>query len=246
MKICSYFNNLYLDAFKEHCAEIIDHGFDTILFCVPEAIMKWNLGNIRAMKEFAERSGLITMADPWGIGGLFAGEAINSINYKRDGLETALHLYEKWLLAVGAIGFKSIFIDEPKEINSRFFDNKHFDFYVCLADDKFDFYTDTIIKTLPFKSVGLSAYFWTDDKEKIALRCNIWFERLTRLRPYDCHVWIQGFHLDDGREWIPQFVYEQARKYNISDFGFWGFRSCEAISSIRPKNYINTWNNIKF
>src|SRR5919206_2890862 len=113
MKIVSYFGNLYLNHFKKDCTEIKKHGFDTILFCVSENDINWNIGNIKAMKEFAESQNLKTLAGPWGLAGVFGGESVSTVSYERDGLNKVLELFDKWILSVIEIGFKNIFLDEP-------------------------------------------------------------------------------------------------------------------------------------
>jgi hypothetical protein len=93
MMITSYFGNLYLNHFKKDCKEIKRHGFDTILFCVTENDTYWNIDNIKAMKEYAESQDLKTIADPWGLANVFGGEAVSTVDYRRDGLKKALALF---------------------------------------------------------------------------------------------------------------------------------------------------------
>jgi hypothetical protein len=111
MKIVSYFGNLYLDHFKKDCIQIKKHGFDTVLFCVSENDINWNIDNIKAMKEYAESQNLNTMAGPWGLAGVFGGESVSTVNYERDGLNKVLQLFDKWISCVTAIGFDNIFLD---------------------------------------------------------------------------------------------------------------------------------------
>jgi hypothetical protein len=105
MIIVSYFGSLYLDHFKRDCKEIKNHGFDTILFCITENDIRWNVENIKAMKDYAESQNFKTLAGPWGLAGIFGGEAISSVCYERDGLETVMMLFDEWIKIVIGIRF---------------------------------------------------------------------------------------------------------------------------------------------
>jgi hypothetical protein len=249
MIIVSYFGNLYLDHFKKDCKEIKKHGFDTILFCISENDMKWNVENIKAMKDHAESLNFKTLAGPWGIAGIFGGEAISTVCYQRDGLEKVLILFDEWINTVINIGFKTVFLDEPHignetiEFIKKVYEKYHaaIDFYACFCDAKFDSLQDESLLSLPVKNIGLSAYFWTNDDEKIKKVLTRWLERLILLRPTDNHIWIQGFDLPAGREHVPSMVYNIAWDMGIRNFGFWGFKSAEATSAKRAVNYKMVW-----
>jgi len=249
MIIVSYFGNLYLDHFKKDCKEIKAHGFDTILFCITENDIRWNKENIKAMKEYAESQNFNTLAGPWGLAGVFGGEAVSSISYERDGLRKVMQLFDDWIRTVIDIGFKTVFFDEPHAGNKTLeFVKKIFnkyesmiDFYVCFCDAKFESLKDEDIQQLPMKNVGLSAYFWTNDDEKIKRVLTNWITRLIKLRPIDNHIWIQGFDLPEGREHVPSMVYNIAWDLGIRNFGFWGFKSAEATSAKRAVNYKMVW-----
>jgi len=83
------------------------------LFCVTENDIYWNIENIKAMKEYAESQDLKTIADPWGLANVFGGEAVITVDYRRDGLKNALALFDKWMESIINIGFDTVFLDEP-------------------------------------------------------------------------------------------------------------------------------------
>lgn len=249
MIIVSYFGNLYLDHFKRDCKEIRKHGFDTILFCISENDLRWNMENIRAMKEYAESRGFKTLAGPWGLAGIFGGEAVSTVCYERDGLRKVMMLFQQWITNVMDIGFHTIFLDEPhlgnktiefvRKVCSKY--DSLLDIFVCFCDANFERLTDEQIRTLPASNIGLSAYFWTDNDEKIKTVLTRWLTRLIKLRPSDNHIWIQGFDLPEGREHVPTMVYNVAWDLGIRNFGFWGYKSAEATSAKRAYNYKLVW-----
>jgi len=178
-----------------------------------------------------------------------AEKAVSSISYERDGLRKVMQLFDDWIRTVIDIGFKTVFFDEPHAGNKTLeFVKKIFnkyesmiDFYVCFCDAKFESLKDEDIQQLPMKNVGLSAYFWTNDDEKIKRVLTNWITRLIKLRPIDNHIWIQGFDLPEGREHVPSMVYNIAWDLGIRNFGFWGFKSAEATSAKRAVNYKMVW-----
>jgi hypothetical protein len=142
-----------------------------------------------------------------------------------------------------------VFLDEPhvgdktiefiNKVYQRY--NSAVDFYLDFCDANFCNLKDEVIRNLPVQNVGLSAYFWTNDDEKIKSELTRWLQRLIKLRPNDNHVWIQGFDLPTGREHVPAMVYNIAWEMGIRNFGFWGFKSAEATSSKRAANYKYVW-----
>lgn len=251
MKIISYFGNLYLHHFKKDVEEIKDRGFDTIIFCVTHTDLLYSLENIREMKEYAESEGLKTVAGPWGLAGIFGGEAISLVNAERDGLAETKFLVFEWIQKMIEIGFKNIFLDEPhlggKDENIdfikttiRLFDLYELNFILCLSDDRFDAMTDEEIKGMPVRVFGVSNYFWHNRWEEIEQKSIDRIERLTRLR-HDNLIFIQGFDLPKNRNLLPFLILKICKEKQVKHIGFWGFRCAEATSSKRPDDHQLIW-----
>lgn len=234
MRVCSYFGNLYFDAFQLHVEEMKDRGFDTLLLCITETDLLYNLQIFHGFRIYAKREGMEVWATFWG---LTAGEAIC-----KDGN------VEKWLKAVKSIGFQNIMIDEPKDKADiyKFTDNEFLNYHLCLTDDTFWNMTDEEIRILPVKSVGVSCYHWVTNWGKIATRTAAISKRLLKIRPHDNFVFVQGFDIPEGYELIPTVVKEVAEISGVNDFGFWSFRCTAATATKRPVNYKSIWENIKF
>ncbi len=242
MIICSYHSNLYFDSFQLHVEEIKDKGFDTILFCITETDLLFNLESLKEFREYAESEGLQCLATFWG---LFAGEAVVSTNT----IPGKIELLQKWIKGVSRTGFTDIFIDEPKlllYVEAFLLCNSELNFHLCLTDETFNKVGDGYIKNLPVKSIGVSCYHWVKDWMKITRRTEAIASRLNKLRPKDNFVFLQGFDIPDGWEDIPLIVKEICEAYGIVNFGFWSFRSTAATSSKRPVNYKMVWEKIKF
>lgn len=252
MKIISYPNYHDPEDFaRYHLAEILDREFDTILFPICEQTWQYNLHTITEMRVMAESAGLDTWAGPWGLCALFAGEAISTYSVDEEGCS----VYELWKQDIIASGFRTIFLDEPRPDCSA---DTLFDWYArqrqstmseiklttSLADDVFCDLSDEQIRTLPVDNVGLSCYHWTRNAGKIIQRTISWTDRLISLRPNDSHVWIQGFDLEDGAEWIPILTKNLARTVGITDFGHWAFRATRSVSTKTPTNWRRVWDDM--
>lgn len=235
MKIVSYHSNLYLPEFKHHVSEIKEKGFDTILFCITETDMLYNLVIFEEFRQHAESRGLKTWATFWG---LTAGEAICK----------ECDVY-KWLGKVIDIGFENVMIDEPKigdSIHYIFFEKyKNINFHLCAADDTFGQMSDEEIKEMPVKSIGVSCYHWVKDWTKIYDRTEAISKRLYDLRPDDNFVFLQGFDLPEGYEHMPIICKDICTSNGIVNFGFWSFRAT-ITGTKRSANPELIWSKIKF
>ena len=234
-RIISYFGNLYLDAFQLHVKEIKEKGFNVILLCITETDLLYNLETFHEFRVYAESEQIECWCTFWG---LTAGEAV----CKDGNIET-------WLSAVNYIGFKDVFIDEPKTINDILLFTKHndrFNFHLCLTDDSFNKMSDLLIAGMQVNSIGVSCYHWVKDWMKITMRTERIAKRLERLRPGDNFLFIQGFDIPEGWELIPLIVKEIAEISGIVNFGFWSFRCTAATASKRPLNHKHIWDTIKF
>lgn len=255
MKIVAYPNMHIPEDFRDHhLPEIQDRGFDTVLFPICEQAWQFNLGNVESMREFAESAGLQTWAAPWGLCGLFAGECISTYSLHRDDSCSAFDL---WRADIIAAGFTTIFLDEPRPdcdtqnlvewyANQRDSTPYGVLLVTTIADDTFCDLSDEQIRDLPVDNVGLSCYHWTRSTNRIIRRTLEWTERLTSLRPKDHHVWIQGFDLEAGAEWVPTLTKNLARTMGVRDFGHWAFRGTRAVATKTAINWRQVWDDMAF
>src|SRR5438045_767847 len=73
--LVAYFANRYLHHFARDLEEIRGHGFDGVVHCVTEADREWGMGRVAEMFALTREAGLECWADPWGVAGVFGGEA---------------------------------------------------------------------------------------------------------------------------------------------------------------------------
>lgn len=242
MNLVAYHSNLYFDAFKEHVKEIKAKGFDTVLFCISETDLLYNLKTFEEFRIYAESEGLVTWATFWG---LWAGEAVNTIENKIEGLHN-------WVQQVQKISFRNIMIDEPKDVDIYelcygLLPYLNINFHLCLTDDTFNKMSDCEISEMPVSSVGVSCYHLGHrDWHKVYTRTEAITKRLHSLRPLDNFIFIQAFDISEGMENIPIAVKEIAESNGIENFCVWSFRATCATSSKRPFNHKLVWGNINF
>lgn len=258
-KICAYSGNYYPDVFKLHADEMREWGFDTIVLCVPEEALYYNLANIGNMVEYAVSRGMAVWADPWGVARLFDGEAFSGLRDKPaciTRMPTQSLLY-RWCKDIESLAFDAVFFDNPKP-----------KCYCCTTKQIVQWVTE--LSTLP-KVVCLSAIENKDNPEiyeevaalpgVVEIGCDPYclgnFENfnyayvrqmskvvLTAARNQGklAHVWVQGFNVPD--KYFPGSCANIARSTGVERIGFWSFRACEAISSLRNSNYQEIWQQI--
>ena len=236
-----------------HLPEISERSFDTILFPVCEQTWQFNLDNVRQMRDVAEDAGYDTWAGPWGLCNMFGGEAIST--YKADSPDAEVYL-ELWKNDLINIGFKTVFMDEPQvdcdpDNLVRWFERQRLTtmpeikLFTSLETSMFDDMSDDHIRNLPVDSLGLSCYHWRPSASKIMEDTNRWIDRLVTLRPRDNHVWIQGFGLPDGDEWVPVLTQSLAQSAGARDFAHWSFRGTRGTADKTCVNWRRVWDNMR-
>lgn len=233
-KIIAYHGNLFFPEFISHVNEIKERGFDTILFCISETDMLYNMDIFEDFVEYSKFQSLSCWATYWG---LTAGEAV----CKDCDIE-------KWLYSVKAIGINDIMIDEPKSIeNIILFTQFQFcEYHLCLSDNTFNGMVGDTIRNIQVKSIGVSCYHWVTDWIKIIFRTEAIACRLFELRPTDNFIFVQGFDLKNGWEEVPMVVKAICEEIGIKNFGFWSFRATAATGTKRSENHSIIWRDIKF
>jgi hypothetical protein len=262
--ICSYFNNIYPDVFNVHIEEIIQAGFDTIVLCIPDDILRWNLENIKEIVRIAVSRKVNVWADPWGVSQIFDGEALTSYTHLSclDNYSLKKHVHV-WLDKVLEIeGIEAIFWDNPKtkcrkceidknivgfirELSSKakssFLKN-----YICMsALETSDELFEQIASIESIDGIGTDPYCLGKrvnfNMRDYVLEHATKIKRLAEKHNKESHIWIQGFNIYEGDEGLPLEAMKGALAIDLDGIAFWGFRACEAISSIRPKNYKKVW-----
>jgi hypothetical protein len=262
--MCSYFGNYYSDAYAKHLDEMFKGGFNTVVHCMPEEGVKFNRKALHNMTVMAYKQGMAVYADPWGVAGAFDGEAFNQftgIKCLNNKIFTR-HL-NNWIEQVTNMPIRGIFWDNPKISNDcsccddvQFISyltgvNYYTENIVCIsAIDNLNQYDKikSIAELEHVDDIGTDPYIlYNHDTFDIVEYVTDWIRTLRNiacLLNKDVHIWLQGFNLPMGHEDIPERIYRLAFAYGIRNFGFWGFKACEALSDIRPANYLEVWDNI--
>jgi hypothetical protein len=267
--LVSYFGNRYLDHFERDLDEIRDHGFDTVVHCVTEADREWGLKRIAEMFAMTREAGLSCWADPWGVAGVFGGEA-HSGYLARGGTvgagdATLQALLHNWIEDVAAAGAECVFWDEPNlglghgpdtlvafiaEV-SAFARDRGLMNSVCLTS------TVPSVRALPrlaaldsIDDVGTDPYYKLDldhrdpDPEDYVGTWANTVRDAADMHGKTSHLWVQAFHVAEGDEHRIGRCIEVARAHGVSGIGVWGFRACEALD-IRPARAELAWRVVR-
>ena len=254
MNAVAYFGTAYPHHFARDLDEIIAHGFDTVVLCVDEFAWRHALPNMAEMTGMARSRGVGVVANPWRVAGLFSGEATTSLGPGSGAMvEDREDLFRLWCRDVVSAGFDHVMLDEPRVDDVTGFCSRSYRYLrslgarvtACLSDDVFGRLPDEALRTFPCDSLALGVFMWVTDPAEVRGRAHGLVSRLSRAardatwsRPV---VWVQGFDLPDGAEWIPETVHQVSRSAGVTDFGFWAFRACEATTSKRPANWQDVW-----
>lgn len=267
--LVSYFGNRYLDHFERDLEEIRDHGFDTVVHCVTEADREWGMKRIAEMFAMTREAGLSCWADPWGVAGVFGGEAHSgyvarggTVGADDVGLRALVH---NWIDDVAAAGAESVFWDEPNlglghvpgalvafigdvsaHARERGLMNS-----VCLTS------TPPSVRALgklaaleSIDDVGTDPYYKLDldhrdpDPEDYV---GTWADTVREAADEHgktSHLWVQAFHIADGAEHRIGRCIAVARAHGVDGIGVWGFRACEALD-IRPSRAELAWRVVR-
>lgn len=126
----AYFGNRYLEHARADLAEIAALGATTVVHTFSEVDLRWNPGTMTDLIECGRLAGLDAWCTPWGLGGVFGGEAAsyavmehpNTIQQDQYGnllpalclqQEPLRALIRRWLDACAAANATVVVWDEP-------------------------------------------------------------------------------------------------------------------------------------
>ena len=127
----SYFGNRIPEHFAEHdLPDIVAHGCTYIVHTFSENDLQHYQGSLKAMVAATHAAGLEAYIDPWGVGGVFGGEAYSDFvprnpdtwQLKQDGVSVPIACLNApkfrdfmvgWVDAAVEVGADVIFWDEP-------------------------------------------------------------------------------------------------------------------------------------
>jgi hypothetical protein len=268
-RLVSYFANRYLDHFERDLAEIRAHGFDGIVHCVTEADREWGMSRIAEMFAMSREAGLACWADPWGVAGVFGGEAHSGFLARggivapdAPGLRALIH---NWIEDVADAGAEWVFWDEPDlglghspatlltfvgDITARA-RARGLKSSVCL--------TSTVSNRPAFgplaaldgvDDIGTDPYYRLErdhqdpDPEDYVGTWADFVRDVAEEHGKTSHLWVQAFHIMEGHERQIERCIEVAHAHRVTRIGVWGFRACEALD-IRPARSELAWSIVR-
>jgi hypothetical protein len=251
-RLVSYFGNRYLDHFERDLEEIRAHGFDTVVHCVTEADVEWGMSRVAEMFAMTKDAGLACWADPWGVAGVFGGEA-----HARSRAPGAA--VREWTDAVAAAGAEWLFWDEPDlglgpeelvaflEEAAAHGRTHRLHNSVCLTSRERNVSAIHALAALDsIDDVGTDPYYERalgDLDPAPEDYVGAWADHVTEAAAAQgktSHVWVQAFDVAGGNEQRIAQCLEVAHRHGADRIGVWGFRACEALD-IRPDRPELAW-----
>jgi hypothetical protein len=252
--ICSYYGNLYADAYAVHLAEMKAMGFTTVVLCVPEHYVTHSLGAVHSLVAATHAAGLECWIDPWGVAGVFDGEA----PHNPTGIPEATIAW--WIDSIGNAPVEArpdaVFWDNPKPAvpyligawaaRARTYGMGS---HVSLSADR---HKDdlTLFRRVAGLDVvdGIGTYPYILEPSRVAdfdieQYVGNWAHDVAKIASSEfkmSHVWFQTFGLPAGHEDIPIRAAQVALTHGVNGLGVWSFRACETWQN-RPERHREVW-----
>lgn len=213
--------------------------FDRVYLCVEDRHVLYRKELVTTAVKNLHGAGLEVWADPWGVGGKFAGETVGSsdpyaVDYWLSHMLTVPHL-------------SGILWDEPKsEVpHEEFMDwvtrceqalmphelaiqpERRDSGYMAWADN-----------------VSISTYLFPPrinnmNRDDVSQQIDIWDMTI----PKGDKVWVQTWNIGEGLEWMPGFMIREWAKRG-RDINVWSYMATRHIDGIRPANPKEVWTEV--
>src|SRR5437867_4019231 len=183
----SYFGNRILRHVRMDVRKLRNEGFDIVVHTFSENDLRFYRKSVRDIVEVTKETGMRVWIDPWGIGGVFGGEAFSDAAlHHRDWLQVAANGDKLPACCPSNPGFQG-FIHE---------------------------WTDAALETGADAVFWDEPHFYSDETERIGCYCKYCQDLAERGKPaiigrelmglasrarVQTHLWIQGFRIPAGR-----------------------------------------------
>lgn len=203
--------------------------FDTVYLTVEDAHVTWRQDNVHEALAVLKAAGKRVYLDPWGVGGLFAGET-----YGRSDAVPALRDWIEFANSTDA----GVLIDEPKEVDliQAYLPTLTGELKLAVQPERLFDGTE-----LPLhQKLSVSTYnFGPNDWSRWEDRLIEWDHALAP----DTEVWVQTWLVPEGRETLPAEMIrawrERGRTVNI-----WSHNADATTSKIRSDGSKVIWGKI--
>lgn len=216
--------------------DLLSSPFNRVVLCIEDRHAKWRKQNVIEAVDTLKTAGFEVIADPWAVGGLFAGESYGNKE------TTAL---EEWLGVIAKTNADAILWDEPHFI-------EWLDVHLDLASSITP-HIKNVLALQPERDI--TPWVKRDDVSEISISTYLFPPRITRITQEEVNTqiqqwlplmekngsaWVQNWGLPEGTEWLPSYLISQWKKFNIP-VNIWAWEAFETVSEVRPKNYKKVW-----
>lgn len=272
--IISYFEHEMNPSFnfEKDVQEMREGGFNNIVLCLSEGSIQNSNRLLQLGKSVdqAHNQEFMILADPWGVGKVFGGEAPSEFAKTKKTAcfcnEEFDQLMTTWLKNAQYLDVDGIFWDEPQptcpHTSLDFLDHytqraKELGFYnsVCLtADPNNVSLLPTVANLSSVDDIATDPY-WPNAFEKIPqnerTRYVASWTKFTKNAAIsagkDSHLWIQGFGINEGDTDMIFELGNAIQQNGVEDIAFWGFKGCQSLfaKEIGKANPDEIWNTAK-
>jgi len=233
--------------------EIARH-FEWVCLPVTESDLRYSPGSIAQLVAAAHRVELRVWCCPWGVAGLFGGEAISAVAHLCPQTQAVQDVLEQWVAVVAEAGADVVLWDEPQgrccevwPIVRRLLgvaSGRGLSNALCLAPER-DWPSADVLGGVA--SMGVDPYWLPDHRHDRLSYATHWVEQaesLARAVGATMHVWVQGFRVGADAEPEVGEMLEWAARRGVPDVGIWGYRGCAVMSGLACERPTRLWRRV--
>ena len=232
----------------------IARDFQWVCLPVTESDLRYSAGTIAQIVAAAHRVGLGVWCCPWGVAGLFGGEAISALAHLCPRTPAVQDALERWVRVVAGAGADAVLWDEP---HGRCCDvwpivgrlvalatERGLLNALCLAPERAWPSADVLGGVA---SIGVDPYWLPDHRQDRVDYATQWVERaeaLARAVGATTHVWVQCFRVGASAEPEVGEMLEWAVRRGVPDVAIWGYRGCAVMSGLTCERPQRLWRRV--
>jgi hypothetical protein len=238
---------------SRHCAQDLAEmarAFRTVVLPCSEELARLDAAGLRERVRLARELGLETWVSPWGVAGLFGGEAISAVGHLCPRSCQVRDVLDAWLEVAIAAAPDVLFWDEPNGTR-------------CCGPEAVTALLLDLIDQTP-AALG-HALYWSPDHcallpERVIARCltagmDLYGgapvdERLATVRALgqrlgvEPHVWVRAFQVAAGEEATVAAMIRAATSAGIERVGVWPWKAGATASLLASERPALVWETV--
>ena len=256
----SYFGNRDPLHVQRDLEEIARAGLNYVVHTFSEEDLRFHRRVMQEIIQQSHRLGLEVWLDPWGVAGIFGGEAFSDFlvrhpEVKRQSTRGLRRLMDRWIQTAQDLGTDVVFLDEPHfrtesphaliEWASKRVKKRGMKCALCLYPrEKMNWESVAQIETIDI--IGTDPY-WRSFRRRLRPFVRYWADRMVELAQKnhkESQLWIQSFRIPKGRKEEVIQAIQIARASGIQNIAIWSYDCGRLIDHLQSGEPREIWQRI--